>query len=275
MQIIYEPKGKAREYAPLAANLYTGCPHGCRYCYGPTIPNPAKKGLTMEQWREQWHARTLPRENMLARFGADCRRMYRNSDTRPVLLCFACDPYPPDEPNQGNGGMMHTTRAALTLMKMNGVTPIILTKGGTRACRDFDILKAAGGWFGQTMSLAAHQMPHWEPNAAPAEDRRHAWFDAKQAGIKTWISVEPVLDATGALAIIDRFIAIGTIDHWKFGKLSGYDAETRAFGRSIDWRAYREEARRVLNDVGYQEITEPGAFEVGTYYVKRELRESL
>jgi DNA repair photolyase len=33
MQTIYEPKGKAREYAPLALNLYESCPHGCKYCY--------------------------------------------------------------------------------------------------------------------------------------------------------------------------------------------------------------------------------------------------
>ena len=37
MSIIYEPRGKAREYSELAANLYTGCSHGCRYCYCPAI----------------------------------------------------------------------------------------------------------------------------------------------------------------------------------------------------------------------------------------------
>lgn len=35
MRIIYEPKGRAREYANLAANLYSGCIHGCVYCYVP------------------------------------------------------------------------------------------------------------------------------------------------------------------------------------------------------------------------------------------------
>ena len=37
MIAIYEPKGKALEYAPLALNLYDACPHGCTYCYCPAV----------------------------------------------------------------------------------------------------------------------------------------------------------------------------------------------------------------------------------------------
>lgn len=32
MAAIYEPKGAAREYSPLAMNYITGCDHGCAYC---------------------------------------------------------------------------------------------------------------------------------------------------------------------------------------------------------------------------------------------------
>lgn len=32
MSLVYCPTGKAREYSPLALNVYTGgCDHGCRY----------------------------------------------------------------------------------------------------------------------------------------------------------------------------------------------------------------------------------------------------
>ena len=30
---IYNPKGKAGEYAPWACNFYTGCSNDCEYCY--------------------------------------------------------------------------------------------------------------------------------------------------------------------------------------------------------------------------------------------------
>src|SRR3954447_21671108 len=35
--IIYAPAGQAGEYAPLAANPYRGCGHGCVYCYVPNV----------------------------------------------------------------------------------------------------------------------------------------------------------------------------------------------------------------------------------------------
>jgi len=31
--LIYKPKGRAREYAKLALNLYSQCGHGCTYCW--------------------------------------------------------------------------------------------------------------------------------------------------------------------------------------------------------------------------------------------------
>ena len=270
MTVIYRPKGKALEYAPLAVNLYMGCPHGCRYCYGPLIPNKSKKGLTMAAWRTRWHSKTVQRPGVLADLSRDCRLMKKRGDTRPVLMCFACDPYPPDEPEYHvRGYACPQTRAALRICGEYGVTPIILTKGGTRACRDFDVLKEAGGWFGQTCAwTSAVDRKRWEPNAAGLQSRITAEQDAHFAGINTWWSIEPVLDPQQALDCIAQF----TGSHFKLGKLSGQDAETRAIERGINWPEYLAEARRILDDAGYREIAEPGVFEVGTYYVKAELK---
>ena len=47
MKVIYEPKGRAKEYAELAVNLYNGCSHGCEYCYARKIAN--RFGGTIQQ----------------------------------------------------------------------------------------------------------------------------------------------------------------------------------------------------------------------------------
>ena len=40
---IYQPTGKAAEYAPWACNFYTGCSNNCLYCY-------CKRGVMSHVW---------------------------------------------------------------------------------------------------------------------------------------------------------------------------------------------------------------------------------
>jgi DNA repair photolyase len=270
MQTIYQPKGKAFEYASLALNLYESCPHGCRYCYAASMALRFGRAKS----KDEWHGKTpTARIGILAaldRFIEKARD--RGVCGENVLMCFSCDPYPLDDPGA-------LTRQAIMAVASGGYTPIILTKGGTRACRDFDVLKAAGGWFGQTCSWSLlspsprRDDSYWEPYAAPIADRWDAFHTAKLSGIPTWLSVEPVLSVSQARAVLIEWAA-GGLDHFKLGKLSGYDSVTREIEKSIDWPAYREDARQILNGAGYIEITEPGVFEKKSFYVKAELREA-
>jgi len=269
--IIYQPNGLAAEYGNLGANLYnpgphSGCRAGCRYCSNP-------HGPAVRARRAEVEARPFkPRKDVIERLRHDCEGRYRNCK-RPVVMGFVGDIYQPHKEGED------VTRAALKIMVDHGIVPAVLTKFGTAATRDFDLLKAAGGWFGQTMSMCGRLRQKWEPDAAPMVDRADAFVRAQRAGLQTWCSVEPVVDTEDALCQLRWMAGTHTVNdcrvaHIKLGKLNGYDAETRAIEKSIDWPAYREEARRILNDAGYREITEPGAFEVGTYYVKKELREA-
>lgn len=52
MKVVYEPKGRAKEYADLAFNTYLSCPHGCRYCYAPSA---------MHKTRECFHSKATTR----------------------------------------------------------------------------------------------------------------------------------------------------------------------------------------------------------------------
>jgi hypothetical protein len=71
MSLIYRPSGRALEYAPLACNPYTGCIHGCEYCY--------IRALGMDPLQ--------PKERNLA--GLEKEAV---SGTSEVFFSFACDP---------------------------------------------------------------------------------------------------------------------------------------------------------------------------------------
>jgi DNA repair photolyase len=77
MTIIYEPKGKAREYAPLAANLYKSCSHGCRFCFAPSA---------MRMGRDTFHAENRLKNNALDDLVNDARKL--RGDDREILLSF-------------------------------------------------------------------------------------------------------------------------------------------------------------------------------------------
>jgi len=278
--IIYQPGGLAAEYGKLGANLYNpglhaGCRAGCRYCSNP-------HGPAVRARREEVEARPFkPRQDVLDRLRVDCEGKYRDCKT-PVVMGFVGDIFQPHD------DVDDVTMESLQIMKDHGLVPAVLTKFGTAACKAFPILKAAGGWFGQTMGWwdDGEAVRYWEPHAAVPWKRLQAMEIACGLNVQTWLSVEPVIDPLQALDVL-RYLgtateacqeAVGgdrvTCHHFKLGKLNGYDAETKAIERSIDWPAYREEARRTLNAAGYREITEPGVFEVGTYYTKLELREA-
>jgi DNA repair photolyase len=80
MNVICEPKGRAREYSELACNLYRGCTHGCLYCYTPAC---------MRTTGEKWHAQAEPRLNVIKNLEKDAMKL--RGDARRVLFCFLSD----------------------------------------------------------------------------------------------------------------------------------------------------------------------------------------
>ena len=86
MKVIYEPAGKAREYSPLAVNLYRGCGHKCEYCYAPRILRMSTEGF---------HNPTQRKKDLIKKIEADVKELSQKGCTDPILLCFTCDPYQP------------------------------------------------------------------------------------------------------------------------------------------------------------------------------------
>jgi DNA repair photolyase len=234
MPIIYEPRGKAREYSDLAANLYTGCSHACRYCYCPAV---------LRKTMDQWACNPQPRKNVLRELERDAKKL--QGDPREILLSFMSDPYHSDDAAQ-------LTREALLLLERYNLRVQVLTKGGLRSCRDFDILARNRWKYGATIIFQDERLREtWEPGAAPIAERIEAIRAARAMGIFTWVSVEPVVDTVEALKVIEALR--DDVDLWKVGKLN-HDRQREA---AVDWQ-------RFLTDV-------ETALEGRNYMIKRDL----
>ena len=226
MNLIYEPRGKAAEYSPLAMNIYKGCSHGCVYCYAPAA--------TYTQ-RAVFHSNPQPRNNFFQELGKDLIKF--RGDKRPILLCFTTDPYQPIEETA------KLTRYSLKKLIENGNAVKVLTKGGIRAVRDFDIMKTGNCIFGATLTfLDETQSLEWEPFAAPPSDRIKALRLAKEAGIKTWVSLEPVIDPEQVYEIIKATHEF--IDLYKVGKINYHP-----ISKTIDWHDFRVNVESLLTSL--------------------------
>lgn len=240
MPVIYEPKGQAREYAPLACNVYSGCAHGCVYCYVPGIP-PYK---FQNNPREAFHSAPHCRNKFLKQVKADALKMARVGRLGQVLLSFTTDPYQPIDVD------FQITRQTIEILHNYGLTAQILTKGGSCALRDIDILGPRDA-FATTMTLLDNERSlEWEPNAASPADRIYAIEAMHSAGIPTWISLEPVIDPTDALEIIRQTHTF--VDLFKVGKINYIDKLPTAFRSEvsgIDWQTFATEAVELLESV--------------------------
>ena len=239
MSAIYKPKGRAKEYCDLAINLYRGCGHGCKYCYAP-----AATYQTRENFRKP-----TPRKNIIELIKKEAPKY----SGREVLLCFTCDPYQPINMKY------ELARQAIKILHKNNIAVRILTKGGHSSMRDFDLLshKPNLSRYGATLTFIDDDdsLEH-EPWADLPYGRLRALRNAKDSGIPTWVSLEPVIDTEQTLELIR--ISHSYVDEYKLGKLN-YDKRAN----EIDWRKFANEAISLFEKFNKK------------YYIKNDLRSLL
>ena len=237
MKPIYTPKGRAKEYGDYAINIYTGCPHRCYYCFAPNV---------LHKTREEFHSHVEPRKGIVEAVKKQVAD--ENIKDKLIHLCFTCDPYPIEHDSI-------ITRDIIKLLKNAGNHVQILTKNGITAQRDFDLLDK-DDWFGVT--YAGYRTnpvvpPKEEPNAGWPIDRFRALVMAKNKGIHTWISCEPVFDT----AAVYRLIETGDyIDKFKIGKLNYYPSD-------IEWGEFGHKCERLCKEYDRN------------YYIKDGLRKEM
>lgn len=239
MNIIYRPGGAAEEYAYWGLNHYSGCSHGCSYCY---MRDMDKRYGTMDFE----HPRT--KKNVLKLLEADCKKLAGTNQR--VHLCFATDPY------QRLDATVKLTRDVIGMLRAYNIPFQVLTKGGKLAERDFH-LYTENDLFGVTLTnLNEVWCMFHEPMAAPPAERLAALYRAKEEfGIKTWVSLEPVVDASQAFGIIETTCAY--VDLYKIGPLN------HRKNPGISWRSFAEDVAELCKARGVR------------YYLKESLAKYL
>lgn len=240
--IIYEPQGRAAEYSPLAANIYRGCSHNCVYCYAPAATRRSKL---------QFHGEPQVRKNVMKQFEKDCVELA--GDSRPVLLSFTTDCYQQLDETEC------LTRRAIQHLHANNLNVMILTKGGKRSERDFDLLAANPTMsnYGATLTFVDDSLAlEYESGAAPTSERIASLKKAHDMGIPTWVSLEPVWTAEDTFELIRQTHEF--VDLFKVGKLN-YHAQQK----STDWKQFATDVKALLEELG------------ADYYLKDDIRKLL
>lgn len=238
--VIYETRGRAREYNELAINLYTGCGHQCIYCYGAKVTKQ-----TAEMFNLHPKPRVTEREVMDSAWA-----WVAKGEKRRVLLCFVTDPYQPIEQET------QLTRKSIRALHGAGLSVHILTKGGLRSIRDFDLLTSKDA-YATTLTLTNEvDSLQWEPHAAIPEARIDALKWAAKQGIETWVSFEPVIYAAEIFKLLEMTKDI--VGHYKVGTMNYYP-----HGDHIDWHGFGWELKGMMDDMGVR------------YYFKKDLLKEM
>ena len=237
--VIYEPRGKAREYSPLALNLYMGCTHRCKYCYAPSC---------IQKSRENYFKVPEPRKNVLENLE---KQLKKEIPKEQVLLSFVGDVY--CETADSN----KLTRKVLEMLLDYKVPVAILTKGGKRCIKDMDIFKKFGDhiMIGATLTFDNDKDSlEWEEGASTPKERLETLKTLHENGIKTFASFEPVIYPEQSINLIKQ--SIDFIDVYKIGKLNNY----KGIDKTIDWTDFLIKCVDILRPAGKE------------FYIKHDLR---
>ena len=210
---IYEPKGKAKEYAEWACNFYVGCSNNCSYCYlkqgrGGKILGGCTP-ILKKCFKDKNHALNV--------FKKEVDTNLVELQEKGLFFSFTTDPCLKETIN--------LTGNAIGYCIYMGIKCKVLTKA-TNWVDGFLREKEENNYFDTENSkevycfgftLTGHD--ELEPNANTNQERIEAIKKLHNAGCTTFASIEPIIDLKSSMDMIKQ--TIGYCDEYKIGLLSG------------------------------------------------------
>jgi DNA repair photolyase len=197
--------GSSTEYT---ANFYRGCAHGCVYCYAPSLVHDERR----------WGDYVDVKVNAPAVLDRELRDLQKDI----IFISSASDPYQPAE------AKYKITRNALKVIRKHDF-PILLLTRSPLVLRDLDILTALP-WVRVGFSISTASDHFYEPGVPSLEMRLEALRKLNAAGIKTWVSLAPIIPS----------VITENLD-WLFSELKRANISGISFGllRFIGYEASR------------------------------------
>lgn len=211
MDAIYKPSGKAGEYAEWAASIFVGCSNGCEYCY-------LKKGVlahAMGGNTPKLKRCFTDNDDAICTFKDELiKNTLKIRQAGGIFFTFTTDPCLPETwPVFGE-----CARFAMSM----GCPVTILTK-----CVDWlkddkanELIRMATVNPGLLcIGFTLTGSDELEPNAATNEERIDAMNFLHQIGVKTFASIEPIVDFQASTQMIHK--AHKYCDLFKVGLMTG------------------------------------------------------
>jgi len=157
-------------------NCYTGCAHGCVYCY-------ARFMQRFHPHAEPWGGFVDVKINA----GEVLARQLHRLEPGDVFTCSACDGWQPVEREYG------LTRRCCCMLMDAGFRLNVLTKGKL-VLRDLDAFAGRNVHVGVTITVPDESLARlWEPGASSVSDRWRILVQAKAANLETVVMFGPLL----------------------------------------------------------------------------------
>lgn len=186
-------------------NPYTGCQHGCYYCYARFM-----KRVTGH--KEPWGKFVDVKINAPDLLGVEIKKKKQGR----VWVSGVCDPYQPLEKKY------KLTRRCLEILAKHS-WPVTIQTRSPLVLRDTDIIKEAYDFeVGFSVTTADDRIRQlFEPDAPPINKRIKALEELHQAGIRTYAMIAPMLPGAEGLAELLK----GKVDHVMIDRMNYHYAD--------------------------------------------------
>jgi len=157
------------------------------------------------------------------------KREKQGKPKHQVLMEYSGDCY--GDPNDA------LTGESIKMLHDFGYGACVLTKAGLNAVKDIKLYDPKLDCFGSTITTFDDaELAEWEPKAPRPQDRLAALKEFHDAGIYTWVSMEPVISPATSLQVVA--LTLQSVDHYKTGLMNARGMKLPNGYASNDWHAY-------------------------------------